>query len=72
MLTAESRWTSAIEIGDLVDAGCPVLARTRPTLVPVRLAVIAGEAVLAVTVVITSAGKKYHTKVCFRNNCIIV
>ncbi len=58
MLTAEPRWTGAIEIGDLVDAGCPVLARTRPALVPIRLAVIPREPVLTVAVVVSSAEKR--------------
>lgn len=56
-LTAESRRASAVEVGDLVDAGGSVLAGTGPAFVPVGLAVLAGEAVLAIAVVVTGAEK---------------
>ena len=59
-LTAESRRAGAVEVGDLVDAGGSVLARIGPAFVPIRLAMLAGEAVLAVAVVVPGAKKIKH------------
>ena len=58
--TSESRRARAVEVGDEVYAFGAVGARARPALVPVRLAVDPGEAVLAVAVVAGTETKGLH------------